>query len=122
MGLSRQRAAHHQAPRKSLIIQTLFGPDSYPERRAERDTESASGRHFCQSDGAPADRPKHGLGVDFEKLVPLRQGIRLGGALSFRGSDRYAPLHSHTFTMDEVNEAFRMASDRGQPMKVHLAF
>ena len=33
-----------------------------------------------------------------------------------------APLLSHTFSMDDANEAFRMASDRGQSMKVHLAF
>ena len=33
-----------------------------------------------------------------------------------------APLHSHTFSMEEANGAFRMASDRGQSMKVHLAF
>jgi L-idonate 5-dehydrogenase len=31
-------------------------------------------------------------------------------------------LHSHTFPMDEANQAFRIASDRGQSMKVHLAF
>lgn len=32
------------------------------------------------------------------------------------------PLLSHTFAMEDANEAFRMASDRGQSMKVHLAF
>lgn len=33
-----------------------------------------------------------------------------------------APLHSHTFSMNEANQAFAMASDRGRSMKVHLAF
>ncbi|MDA1309999.1 MAG: L-idonate 5-dehydrogenase [Proteobacteria bacterium] len=33
-----------------------------------------------------------------------------------------APLLSHKFSMDDANEAFRMASDRSQSMKVHLIF
>ena len=39
-----------------------------------------------------------------------------------RGRIDVAPLHSHTFSMEEANEAFLMASDRGKSMKVHLAF
>jgi len=45
-------------------------------------------------------------------------------AVRYLSEDRIdiSALHSHTFSMDEANEAFRTASDRGRSMKVHLSF
>ena len=39
-----------------------------------------------------------------------------------KGRVNVEPLLSHTFPMEDANDAFRVASDRNKSMKVHLMF
>ena len=45
-------------------------------------------------------------------------------AVNYLANDRInvTPLLSHTFAIEEANDAFRIASERDKSMKVHLIF